>query len=101
MRRERTDLLPVLEELGGRLSKLEASIKRAEETLANARPKELSVSLHACIRYAERHYGIDMGKIRQEILAKVESFKDLGNCKVEGFVIQNNVVVSYYRDTGE
>lgn len=58
-------------------------------------PKELVVSDHAVLRYLERKFNISISDIKKEILSQCSGLEQLGSVKAQGFVIRDNVVVTY------
>jgi hypothetical protein len=72
-----------------------ASLRNALQTFI---PKELTVSDHAVLRYAERHYKFPIDKIRGEIHARLKTAKNVGEITFMGFVIKGNTVVTYLQN---
>jgi predicted nucleic acid-binding Zn-ribbon protein len=96
LRRRKYNLEPALLDLKRQLKVVNFEIDEVMGQIKNMTPATLAISEHVVLRYAERHYGVDAEKIRAEILAKVGPLvSKIGNAEAGGFVIKNNVVVTY------
>lgn len=97
VRRQLADTKPLIQQMLENIKKLEREEANLENTLNNLIPKEMTVTDHATIRYAERHYGLDVAAVKKEVLAQVlELSKTLGcNFTTDKFVVRNNAVVTY------
>lgn len=96
LRREDLDLQPVMSDLEKRKAFLTRRIKELESQEAQLKaPKDLFITDHAVLRYAQRHYGLDVHAIREEIKKYMAGAGDFGTLKLWGFVIRNNTVVTY------
>lgn len=63
--------------------------------ISNLKPKELTVSEHALLRYIERKYNMSLAELKKEILSQVQGLGEFGTVKAHGFVIKGNVVATY------
>jgi len=95
LRRKKQDLDPMVIDLKHQLRVTDERIIEVERRLANMKPANLTVSEHCILRYAERHYKVPVDQIAKEILDKVRAVSELGDVQALGFVIRNNVVVTY------
>jgi hemerythrin-like domain-containing protein len=74
---------------------LEREIKAVKSHIANLVPRAIEVTDHAVLRYAERRAGLNLNQIREEIARLVAGCEDMGEVKINGFVVKNNTVVTY------
>ena len=91
----------ICQQMAARRKVIDSTLRDRRAQLSHLTPKQFIVTDHALLRYLERHYNIDMDAHRREILAQVDSFKELGTVKAKGFVIKNNAVITYLAQEGE
>jgi septal ring factor EnvC (AmiA/AmiB activator) len=101
LRKEEASISEVIRDTQKHQSKLQKEIAVLQNQLTSlqATEKNLIVSDHAVLRYAERHYNIPVEKIRQEMADKLKGAEKLGNVKVQGFVVRGHTVVTYVPTT--
>ena len=94
--RELQDTAQIAKDLEAQRKQKAGELKNLQNTLAQLKaPRELEVTDHAVLRYAERHYGLNVEQLRAEIAAIMESTHDIGSLQFEGFIVKNNTVVTY------
>ena len=73
------------------------ALEREQSKLCEA--DSLQISDHAILRYAERHYGLDVEDLKKEMRTKLKGASELKTLRFEGFVVKGNSVVTYVPTT--
>ena len=94
LERELKDNAETVQAMIDRQDFLNKEINRHKNRIRDLTPKTLEVSDHAVLRYIERHVGINVDRIRDNIASTLSQWNGV-NGDFGGFRIQNNKVVTY------
>ena len=95
LERELIDTSQIVDDLIKRKRLVEKELQVLKNTLSNLVPKNLIVSDHSVLRYAERHYSFPFDRIKAEIEEKLKGCTSLQNLQYNGFIVRGNTVVTY------
>jgi septal ring factor EnvC (AmiA/AmiB activator) len=93
LEREIRESEQITTDMAAKISATKTQLKQLLHQLSQLQPREIAVTDHALVRYAERYHGLPMEQIREELRQKLSGA--IGNIRVDGFVIKNNAVVTY------
>ncbi len=92
---ELTGLTDTLEGLTARKQVVGQRVRAIQNQLEQMKPRDLQISDHVVLRYMEREHGIDVEGVREMLKEMLKGAANLGDLKVQGFVIRGNTVVTY------
>jgi len=98
---ELRDLRDQLKELDKKILYVNSSLSRISKEMNDLNEQQPTISEHALLRYVERIEGVDLEKIKREILseANIKIISQLRSCKLPigkkyTLVVRNKVVVT-------
>lgn len=99
LRKELGDNQDIATQMTKRRQTIEQRLVIINNQLKQLRPKALqkpNITDHAILRYAERHYGLQLDTLRQEIAAAIGDVDpSLGEVRFKGFVLKGSSVITY------